>query len=319
MQNIEVTPNSSLSSPPHPVHELEILKNLFYSNADKFGSRSSGAALRTFASCVLLVMIISASTFAVQRHRHVATILCFVALGGSIALVAVTRVAEAAVHIAVIAFITQYQLYAYIAHIQVEWWTEMIVFGAVALVLAWENIILYYELFRVPREMPETLRDMAAIDSSGSIHGYFGGAILLVGCFVPLPGAGLFYLSHLRQLFMIMLWTLLAVTEAHKARICKGLIVPHIACKCAPLLYLHPYYWFIVLASVAMNVYMLAAFMGGEMRKRENDNRMRKISAGIDISIVSGNETGQRRVHFADEQGENKKIIETSEEEKIAE
>lgn len=291
-----------------PVHELDILKGLFYSNADKFGSRSSGVALRTFASCVLLVMIISAATFIVHRHRHAATILCFVALGGAIALIAVTRVADAAVHVAVIAFITQYQLYAYITELHVEWWTEPFLFGAVALVLAWENMLLYYELFRVPREMPETLRDMAAIDASGSIHGYFGGAVLLIGCFVPLPGAGLFYLSHLRQLFMIMLWTLLAVTEAHKARICKGLIVPHIACKCAPLLYLHPYYWFVVLASVAMNVYMLAAFMAAEAR-RENENRMRKISASIDSTLAVANASasapagvsaGARRVCFSD-------------------
>jgi hypothetical protein len=219
-------------------------------------------ALRTAFAFALTCLLISSATLTVTLPNRVVTtfVLCFCALGWSIAIVCVQH-SDLAVHMCVVAFIALYQLYHYTnpAKMDVPWWIETAVVSVVLILLTFEDCVVYYFVRSTPPEIvKDAVTDALQVDALRANYGYVSGFMLVAGCMVPLPRAGLFYLRHEYQLLILLVWVALAITEARKiaaARTAaKSIVLPHIACKCAPLMYLHPYYWVIVLSFIVFNM-----------------------------------------------------------------
>jgi hypothetical protein len=244
--------------------EKALLRALFLPNTGRL--RYADAA-PVVCSLVVISAFLAAATVAISTRAHAAFVLCFAAHGWAVCLLACYRT-DIAIHLVTLSFITLYQLYFYTTAAQraVPWWAEFLVLGVVCALLLFENAFLYGVMRRACDRVPaeadppddtETIDDIHAMPVFRQYYGYVAGALLLGGCMIPLPHTGLFYLTHAHQAAMIAVWCLLAVTEAHKSLIAKDVTLPHIACKCAPLLYLHPYYWGIVGVFVVMNILLL--------------------------------------------------------------
>ena len=241
----------------YPTQQMNALLALAAPDVEKIRKKT---ALRTAFAFALTCLLISTATVTIAAPAVTTFVLCFCALGWSIAVLAAQR-SDLAIHMCVVSFIALYQLYHFTNHVQMDapWWVESGVVALVLVLLGFEDCIVYYFVkTAAPEIVADAVTDAMQVDALRANYGYVSGFLLAAGCMVPLPRAGLFYLRHEYQLIILVMWIALAITEARKiaaARAAaKSIVLPHIACKCAPLMYLHPYYWAIVAVFVGFNI-----------------------------------------------------------------
>jgi len=235
---------------------------LLESRGSQQGSRST---LVLFLAVVGLVL--AAPPLVRAGDRDLAETALTAAIGLALAML-MARPSEAAAHACVLAYVTSRQLHAMPPPTAragrgagAGGARNLILEVPVCIVLVLMMGIEHTVVAVLRRRMvPETVADLCASQRFRGVYSGAAAVVLLLGALLPLPGCGLFYLDARQRAALAVLWAAVAATEARKAGVARlraDVDLPPVACKCAPMLYLHPYYWFIVA------LFVLAGIFGG--------------------------------------------------------
>jgi uncharacterized membrane protein YhdT len=216
----------------------------------------SKTVFRMILVAALVCALLEASVAAAPRHGHASRVMGFLALGIAVCVLACNR-SDVAVHLCVVAYVSLYQRGVSTAPLPIpmtgaEEALEWLAISVPTMAIAGESLLLYYLV--LDRRAPETFLDLANIDAFREYYGYVGGAALLAAALVPTQRTGIYHLPAEMHVAMVTIWLVQAMVEESKSRIAKGFALPHIACKCAPLLYLRPVYWPVLLIFIAINM-----------------------------------------------------------------
>jgi hypothetical protein len=155
----------------------------------------------------------------------------------------------------ILAFITNYQFYFAIEHLHVEWWVESVMVVLVGFLYLFDSLLFYYN---TRSSEQSDFKEMGQDDGFRNWYGRLVSFLLFALSLVPLHGVGLFKIkTPLMAAAFVSIWITLAFTEERKRQVCKGFALPMAAFKCAPLLYLHRYYWIFAQLFVCINVVLL--------------------------------------------------------------
>jgi hypothetical protein len=255
-----------------------VYKQILIANSDEFRHAKALPVAVSFLA-VLGLLVFGAFMLKTPRGVHVALLICGISLLWS-AVLYLAHPCDLTLHLLIIASVTAYQLWAALAGVVSAWWSEIVMIALVSFDLMLEDLVVMYLSRRGAGtansivnpssndSLTETARELYAATAFKRSFGCVSNYVLLGGAAVPLERVGILFMPKWALPVMLVLWTLLAFTEAHKNTLAHDMPLPRVAFKCAPLLYLHPYYWLFVVVFVILNI-LLVVPSGNFSKKKQ--------------------------------------------------
>ena len=215
-----------------------------------------------FTSCIIVTILVWLTFVPFKKNINFVISVCGSTCIFSFASFYVTR-SDASIHVCVLTSVSMVQLTYSRFAIEMPPWTEIAILGIVALVFFIENIVIYH-LVKLEEskatEVSKTAGFSSEIYNDQAFATYYSAIItflLMIGVVAPLPHVGIFNIRHVYLAILFLIWPCFTVSEEYKKNIIVDFVLPHSAIKGATLLYLHPYYWFLVVCMILFNYFML--------------------------------------------------------------
>lgn len=215
---------------------------------------------------ILFATVVAMSRYS-QTGGYVMIILCLLA---SVVYYWLMRT-ELSLSIVVVASISAYQYFYSVKHVTLVWWTEIFVVLLVGVQYLLETgfsaVVLRSEGTSCCSGAFAQLMSDTLVLRNYNLAGSFN---LVVYALVPFPDAGIYSMNAGWKIALFAAtWYFLLLSEDCKQALCKGYIYPRASFKCAPLLYMPPYFWAIPLLVAVCNAVMVVKY---KKNKDSQDN-----------------------------------------------
>jgi len=238
---------------------------------EKFKVPNSQVLITIFTSLLIIVIMIWLTFVPFKKNANFVVAMSSAVCIFSFLSFYITR-SDMSVHICMLTSVTMVQLTYSRFAVEIPSWTEVTILAIVALVFAIENIVMYYlvaleekkasneGVFTTPQQpsvMNNISQEIYNDQSLSYYYTYIITGLLLIGVIVPLPHVGIFNIRHMYLGLLFLIWPCFTISEEYKKNVLVEFVLPHSSIKGATLLYLHPYYWILVVLMIFFNVFML--------------------------------------------------------------